>query len=71
MVKGKKLPFLDIACGDTIIKKNPKFLVSTGRTGYGVDVTSYHTSDFTRLVNILGNIYYQKLVSRNFMKVRS
>ena len=57
---------------------NPIFLVSTGRTGtkffsnffsmYGIDVASYHTSSFTRALNVLGNMYWGKLVSRSMMK---
>ena len=59
--------------------KNPIYLVSTGRTGtkyfsnffstYGIDVTSYHTSKFTRTVNVLGNMYRQKMLSRRMMKM--
>ena len=58
--------------------KNPIFLLSTGRTGtkyfsnffstYGVDVASYHTTSFTRLLNVLGNMYYYKLLSKNQMR---
>jgi len=58
--------------------KNPIFLVSTGRTGtkffssffstYAVDVASYHTTRYTRFLNILGNMYRQKLISRSIMK---
>jgi hypothetical protein len=46
--------------------KPPVFLISTGRTGtkyfsrffadYGVEVASYHTTKYTRLVNVLGNM---------------
>jgi len=46
----------------------PIFLVSTGRTGtrffsgffqeYAEGVASHHTSDFTRLVNVVGNMRY-------------
>ncbi len=58
--------------------KNPIFLVSTGRTGtkffssffstYAVDVASYHTTRHTRLLNVLGNMHRQKLISRSIMK---
>ena len=57
---------------------NPIFLISTGRTGtkffsdffssYGIDVASYHTSSFTRVLNVLGNMYWRKLFSRSVMK---
>jgi hypothetical protein len=46
---------------------NPVFLVSTGRTGtkffsrlfsrHASGVAAYHTSQFTRLINVLGNFY--------------
>jgi len=53
-------------------------LLSTGRTGtkyfstffstYGVNVVSYHTTRFTRLLNVLGNMYYYKLLSKDLMR---
>ncbi|SPD74047.1 hypothetical protein PITCH_A2030191 [uncultured Desulfobacterium sp.] len=58
--------------------KSPIFLVSTGRTGtkyfsrffstYGIDVASYHTTKFTRTLNILGNMYSRNLLSKGTMK---
>jgi len=58
---------------------NPIFLVSTGRTGtkffskffstYAVGVAPYHTTRYTRLLNVLGNMYRQKLISRSMIKV--
>lgn len=57
---------------------NPIFFISTGRTGtkffsnffsdYAFDVASYHTSRFTRILNVLGNMYWKKILSRTTMK---
>ena len=57
---------------------SPIFFISTGRTGtkffsnffstYAVGVDAYHTSRFTRVLNVLGNMYWHKLVSRSAMK---
>ena len=57
--------------------KKPVFLISTGRTGtkyfanffqsFGINVASYHTSSFTRFLNILSNMYYKELLSKKVM----
>lgn len=57
---------------------NPIFLVSTGRTGtkyfsdffskYASGLVSYHTSKYTRFLNIVSNIYARNLISKSLME---
>ncbi len=61
------------------MNNRPIFLISTGRTGtkffsrffpeYCNDVASYHTSRFTRLLNILGNMYYFNIIPEKKMGI--
>lgn len=54
---------------------NPIFLLSTGRTGtkffskffsnYCQNISSYHTTSYTRFLNLLGNMYGMNLLSKN------
>lgn len=58
---------------------NPILLVSTGRTGtkyfsnffadYGAEVASYHTTRYTRIINILANMYNRGYISLSLLAV--
>jgi hypothetical protein len=56
----------------------PIFLVSTGRTGtkyfsklfstHCSGITCYHTSSFSRLLNVISNMHWQGIIPKNVMK---
>ena len=58
---------------------NPIFLISTGRTGTNFfsrlfsehceNVASYHTTRFTRFLNVLGNMHYFNLISEKRLRL--